>query len=289
MTDVCPGTHYCGNDLGEMCELTKISMADADPSGPHFRAGDGALLNQIVWHRGAAHRDKHALERIVFIVSFLARPDIERDPRQLSRGTYFHQVRTWSLCQPLALKRGTCILMLFLLVVLKEMEHVGPHLVGFDGSNAFHAKTLFLLACTFALEATQEFLGLRLDHFGFYALCQRATRRRSHKCTPVAAFGSNSFPRVAPFRHSRRIRAWTKRIVEILFVWNHGTNTSILATGLLEVARSLLCWVCLDGSLLFGPTPPKRSRWIDCGPHLASCCGPFDCFRDCYFYLVSHS
>ena len=93
MTDLCPGTHYCGNELGVMCESNKMSLANADPSGPHFRAGDGALLNQIVWHRGAAHRDKHSLERIVFIVSFLARPDIERDPRQLSRGTYFHQVR----------------------------------------------------------------------------------------------------------------------------------------------------------------------------------------------------
>lgn len=96
MTDICPGTHYCGNDLGKMCENTKLSLADADPSGPHFRAGDGALLNQIVWHRGAAHKGKNAMERIVFIVSFLARPDMQHDPRQLSRGTYFHQrwVRT---------------------------------------------------------------------------------------------------------------------------------------------------------------------------------------------------
>ena len=92
MTDVCPGTHYCGNDLSDMCEQNKMSLADADPSGPHFRSGDGALFNQIVWHRGAAHRDRTSSERIVLIVSFLARPDMQRDPRQLSRGTYFHQV-----------------------------------------------------------------------------------------------------------------------------------------------------------------------------------------------------
>ena len=89
MTDVCPGTHYCGNDLSEMCEETKISLGEA--AGPHFQAGDGALLNQIVWHRGAEHRDPHGLERIVMIVSFLARPNMQTDPRQLSRGTYFHQ------------------------------------------------------------------------------------------------------------------------------------------------------------------------------------------------------
>lgn len=91
MTDLCPGSHYCGNDIADMCENTKMSLADA--AGPHFKAGDGALLNQIVWHRGAAHRDPNGPERIVFIVSFLARPDVQRDPRQLSRGTYFHQVR----------------------------------------------------------------------------------------------------------------------------------------------------------------------------------------------------
>lgn len=101
MSDVCPGTHYCGNDLSKMCEHHKMSLADADPSGPHFRAGDGALLNQIVWHRGAAMRDPHSVERVVLIVSFLARPNFQKDPRQLSRGTYFHQRwlmwgHTWS-------------------------------------------------------------------------------------------------------------------------------------------------------------------------------------------------
>jgi hypothetical protein len=91
MTDVCPGTHYCGNDLSEMCEATKLSLGEAAGGGTHFRAGDGALINQIVWHRGAAMRDPDSVERIVMIVSFLARPNVQRDPRQLSRGTYFHQ------------------------------------------------------------------------------------------------------------------------------------------------------------------------------------------------------
>jgi hypothetical protein len=89
MTDICPGTHYCANDLSAMCEATKMSLATA--AGTHFKAGDGALLNQILWHRGGGHRDKENTERIVFIVSFLARPDMVNDPRQLSRGTYFHQ------------------------------------------------------------------------------------------------------------------------------------------------------------------------------------------------------
>lgn len=85
-TDVCPGTHYCANDLELMCETNKMGLHLATPEGV-FRAGDGALLNQHVWHRGSAHTDPNASERIVFILSFLARPQFGKDPRQLARGT----------------------------------------------------------------------------------------------------------------------------------------------------------------------------------------------------------
>jgi hypothetical protein len=105
ITDVCPGTHYCTNDIAVACEENKFSLADwlyasstqttPTSGGNHHThyvpAGYGALLNQHVWHRGAAHTDPNAPERIVFIMSFLARPNLDTDPRQLSRGTYFHQ------------------------------------------------------------------------------------------------------------------------------------------------------------------------------------------------------
>jgi hypothetical protein len=89
-TDICPGTHYCANDLENMCESTAMRLNEATPEQV-FRAGDGALLNQHMWHRGTAHTDYKSQERIVFIMSFLARPSFGKDPRQLSRGTYFHQ------------------------------------------------------------------------------------------------------------------------------------------------------------------------------------------------------
>ncbi len=86
-TDLCPGTHYCGSmDLVKVCEDNKIGMHQVSGQG-FWPAGSAALLNQQVWHRGAAHADPNAQERVVFIVSFLARPN---DTRQLSRGTYFH-------------------------------------------------------------------------------------------------------------------------------------------------------------------------------------------------------
>jgi hypothetical protein len=95
-TDLCPGTHYCANDdLHEICEAHKIGLHQIASAGSksktqrhqRWRAGDAALLNQHVWHRGTAHTDPRAQARVMFIVSFISRPT---DPRQLSRGTYFH-------------------------------------------------------------------------------------------------------------------------------------------------------------------------------------------------------
>jgi hypothetical protein len=86
-TDICPGTHYCaGDDLHKLCEEKKIGMHQVSGQG-FWPEGSAALLNQQVWHRGAEHSDPESGERVVFIVSFLARPN---DTRQLSRGTYFH-------------------------------------------------------------------------------------------------------------------------------------------------------------------------------------------------------
>ena len=90
-TDICPGTHYCANGLEDLCQDTRMGLHLATPA-QIFPAGYGALLNQHVWHRGAAHTNATAPERVVFILSFLARPQLgTADARQLSRGTYFHQ------------------------------------------------------------------------------------------------------------------------------------------------------------------------------------------------------
>jgi hypothetical protein len=77
----------------EVCEANRMNLAGASPEG-QLRAGDGALLSQIVWHRGAGHFEPEAPERIMFIITFLARPRHDKDSRQLARGTYFHQ--KWS-------------------------------------------------------------------------------------------------------------------------------------------------------------------------------------------------
>jgi hypothetical protein len=91
-TDLCPGTHMCADDLSNLCSVYKIGLHEVRPKEKHqqpmWKEGDGFVLNQQAWHRGTGHFKEGGLDRVVFIVSFLARPT---DPRQLSRGTYFHQ------------------------------------------------------------------------------------------------------------------------------------------------------------------------------------------------------
>lgn len=112
-TELCPGTHMCATEsLSTVCDSNKIGLHEVRKARPRnqyspdlegelkyqddlrkeglWRAGDGALLNQQGWHRGTAHEDENEDDRIVFIVSFLKRPHPD-DPRQLARGTYFHQ------------------------------------------------------------------------------------------------------------------------------------------------------------------------------------------------------
>ena len=88
-TELCPGTHYCANWLNVMCANNGIQLNNASPD-KIWHAGDAALINQQVWHRGYKHSDPNSLERVVFIVSFIGRPQYGMDHRQLSRGTYFH-------------------------------------------------------------------------------------------------------------------------------------------------------------------------------------------------------
>jgi len=87
-TELCPGTHYCADeDLEDVC-VEKGFQAAAD--GGIWKAGDGLLMNQKMWHRGAAYTAKNGPHRVVFIITFISRPNFGVDHRQLSHGTYFH-------------------------------------------------------------------------------------------------------------------------------------------------------------------------------------------------------
>jgi len=95
-TEICPGTHYCPNDMTDSCsgefgfpavpQVGDVGGGD----GSVWKVGDALIMNQCMWHRGPAHTDPFAPSRVVFILTFLSRPDPAKDVRQLSHGTYFH-------------------------------------------------------------------------------------------------------------------------------------------------------------------------------------------------------
>ena len=47
VTEICPGTHYCTNDMAEVCEDAMLGVNQAYEDDV-WRAGDGVLLNQQV-------------------------------------------------------------------------------------------------------------------------------------------------------------------------------------------------------------------------------------------------
>jgi hypothetical protein len=75
-TEVCPGTHMCdGNGINvdhNPCE-NGGGMLVSGRTGT-WKSGNGALLNQQLYHRGTAHIDKNGADRVLFILTFAGRP-----------------------------------------------------------------------------------------------------------------------------------------------------------------------------------------------------------------------
>jgi hypothetical protein len=89
-TAVCPGTHFCADeDLDELCEMHGFQAAGHEPE-EIWKMGDGLTMDQKMWHHGAAYTAKTGPHRVVFIITFISRPNYGIDRRQLSHGTYFH-------------------------------------------------------------------------------------------------------------------------------------------------------------------------------------------------------
>lgn len=89
-TEVCPGTHYCADDdLWDVCVNRGFQAAK---DGTVWKSGDGLIMNQKMWHRGSAYEfgNGDGPYRVVFIVTFISRPNPGVDNRQLAHGTYFH-------------------------------------------------------------------------------------------------------------------------------------------------------------------------------------------------------
>ena len=101
-TQVCPGTQYCGDfqQVYSTCRQHGFSMVvpppqesnhetNATPVGtdresePYWPAGDAAIMNLNVFHRGAEHVDPEpGRERVLVILAFGAKPRPRAESRQ---------------------------------------------------------------------------------------------------------------------------------------------------------------------------------------------------------------
>ena len=74
-THICPGTHLCSDNddgLDQLCRAQGMPVSSS--KGGWWPAGYGALVNQQTHHKGAAHTDPHAPERVLFILTWAPRP-----------------------------------------------------------------------------------------------------------------------------------------------------------------------------------------------------------------------
>jgi len=55
----------------------------------YWKAGDALLMNMNSYHRGTAHVDPNAEDRVMLILTFVPRPQTKAESRQLSQGITF--------------------------------------------------------------------------------------------------------------------------------------------------------------------------------------------------------
>jgi hypothetical protein len=85
-TRVCPGSHTCAHQsTADLCDRHGFSPLDEEGL---WRTGDSVLFNQQLQHRGDAHTCQECPARVMFILSFNARPQLGMDHRVLAQGLY---------------------------------------------------------------------------------------------------------------------------------------------------------------------------------------------------------
>ena len=83
-TDICPGTHMCSTyDADHTCANHTFQVSGVNNL---WVTGDGLLMNQQSFHRGKAHVDPTAPDRVVFIITFAPRPLERGETRMLGLG-----------------------------------------------------------------------------------------------------------------------------------------------------------------------------------------------------------
>lgn len=86
-TAACPGSHYCpASGMEDVCEEGGFQVVGEDG---YWKAGDALLMNMNSYHRGAAHIDPNAEDRVMLILTFVPKPQEKAESRQMSQGITF--------------------------------------------------------------------------------------------------------------------------------------------------------------------------------------------------------
>jgi hypothetical protein len=91
-TSICPGSLYCTEGpIAAYCEAADIKAVNQYG----YSGGDALIMNMNSFHRGSAHTDHDAPDRIMLILSFTPRPSVRAERRQISQG-FTYQLR-WDM------------------------------------------------------------------------------------------------------------------------------------------------------------------------------------------------
>jgi len=87
-TAVCPGSHKCADgSMSTYCNTHGFQAINTTTG--YWKAGDALLMNMNSYHRGTAHVDPNAEDRVMLILTFVPRPQTKAESRQLSQGITF--------------------------------------------------------------------------------------------------------------------------------------------------------------------------------------------------------
>ncbi|KAL7562460.1 hypothetical protein ACA910_005436 [Epithemia clementina (nom. ined.)] len=109
-TGVCPGMQFCSlnhEQVERVCQRHGFALVDdqdhdPDPedaddhdknntntttTAPYWSTGDALLMNMNAYHRGGAHVDPHAPDRVMLVITLAPQPRPRAESRQVSHGT----------------------------------------------------------------------------------------------------------------------------------------------------------------------------------------------------------
>ena len=87
-TAVCPGSHKCASGQMEVF-CNEHGFQAVNTTSGFWKAGDALLMNMNSYHRGTAHIDPNAQDRVMLILTFVPKPQEKAESRQLSQGITF--------------------------------------------------------------------------------------------------------------------------------------------------------------------------------------------------------